>query len=143
MSVLKFKDANSSWVTVPVGGVGVPSGGTQGQVLMKSSATDYATGWGNINTFESGTDGIWTYRKYSDGTYHAWYEGGINLLTGTAWAGGYFHQSSSSLSPPAFSTAVTSLAGSPNSATLGMFCGHATDYSTYWFNDMSSTFNNF
>lgn len=44
MSVLKIKDGNS-WINIPAGGVGVPSGGNQGDVLVKSSATDYATEW--------------------------------------------------------------------------------------------------
>ena len=44
MSQLKIKDGNS-WINIPAGGVGVPSGGTAGQVLTKSSATDYATEW--------------------------------------------------------------------------------------------------
>lgn len=45
MSVLKIKDQNGNWYEVPAGGVGVPSGGTKGQVLKKSSATDYSTEW--------------------------------------------------------------------------------------------------
>ena len=45
MSVLKIKNG-STWEEIPAGGVGVPSGGTAGQVLMKSSSTDYATEWG-------------------------------------------------------------------------------------------------
>lgn len=45
MSVLKIKNG-STWEEIPAGGVGVPSGGTAGQMLMKSSGTDYATEWG-------------------------------------------------------------------------------------------------
>lgn len=60
---LKVKDGNN-WVEIPMikgdtgatgpagqdgqdgqDGVGVPSGGTQGQVLAKASATDYDTTW--------------------------------------------------------------------------------------------------
>ena len=63
---LKVKDGNN-WVEIPMikgdtgatgpagqdgqdgqdgaDGVGVPSGGTQGQVLTKSSSTDYDTAW--------------------------------------------------------------------------------------------------
>ena len=44
MSVLKVKDGGS-WVTLPAGGAGVPSGGSAGQILAKASGTDYATGW--------------------------------------------------------------------------------------------------
>lgn len=46
MSQLKIRNPNdNSWYTIPEGGVGVPSGGTAGQVLTKSSGTDYATEW--------------------------------------------------------------------------------------------------
>ena len=48
MSVLKVKNGNE-WVATLTGGVGVPSGGTQGQVLTKSSAVDYATQWSTIS----------------------------------------------------------------------------------------------
>lgn len=46
MSQLKIKDGNN-WIDIPAGGIGVPSGGTIGQVLQKSSNTDYATEWGD------------------------------------------------------------------------------------------------
>lgn len=48
MSQLKIKDGNN-WIDIPAGGIGVPSGGTTGQVLVKSSNTDYATGWGDVS----------------------------------------------------------------------------------------------
>lgn len=44
MSVLKIKDGNT-WIPMPASGVGVPLGGTHGQVLMKASSTDYDAGW--------------------------------------------------------------------------------------------------
>ena len=44
MSQLKIKDGNN-WVSIPAGGIGVPSGGNTGEYLIKSSATDYATEW--------------------------------------------------------------------------------------------------
>ena len=44
MSVLKIRNG-STWEEIPSGGVGVPSGGNAGDVLVKSSSTDYATGW--------------------------------------------------------------------------------------------------
>lgn len=46
MSQLKVKNGNN-WESIPAGGIGVPSGGTTGQVLQKSSNTDYATEWAN------------------------------------------------------------------------------------------------
>ena len=57
MSKLKIKNGNT-WEEIPVGGVGVPSGGTAGQVLMKSSATDYADEWADIS--EAGAMSKWT-----------------------------------------------------------------------------------
>lgn len=44
MSKLKIKNG-STWEEIPAGGVGVPSGGNAGDVLVKSSSTDYATQW--------------------------------------------------------------------------------------------------
>ncbi len=56
MSKLKIKNGNT-WEEIPAGGVGVPSGGTAGQVLMKSSATDYATQWDNY--FPTIVEDVW------------------------------------------------------------------------------------
>ncbi len=83
---------------------------------------------------ESGTDGIWAYHKYSDRTYHAWYVGAINLGTGTQFgtSGVYYHASLSSLVAPSFSTTVKSLHGESNGALLIVYCGHASDFKTYW-----------
>ena len=53
MSQLKIKNGNN-WESIPAGGIGVPSGGTTGQVLQKSSNTDYATEWASP-TIETGT----------------------------------------------------------------------------------------
>ena len=53
MSKLKIKDGNN-WVEIPASGVGVPSGGTAGQALVKSSGTDYATEWDDISGIPSG-----------------------------------------------------------------------------------------
>ena len=44
MSQLKIKNGNN-WESIPAGGVGVPSGGSAGDILVKSSSTDYATEW--------------------------------------------------------------------------------------------------
>ena len=49
MSVLKIKDDNSVWHEKPAGGVGVPQGGSQGDVLVKASEDDYDTGWGEVS----------------------------------------------------------------------------------------------
>ena len=47
MSQLKIKDGNN-WIDIPASGVGVPSGGSSGQFLKKSSSVDYATQWADI-----------------------------------------------------------------------------------------------
>lgn len=56
MSKLKIRNG-STWEEIPAGGVGVPSGGTAGQILMKSSATDYADKWADIS--EAGAMSKW------------------------------------------------------------------------------------
>ena len=55
MSQLKIKNGGS-WEAIPAGGVGVPSGGSSGQFLKKSSSTDYATEWADL----PGLDLLWT-----------------------------------------------------------------------------------
>lgn len=54
MSQLKIKNGNS-WESIPAGGVGVPSGGDAGDILVKSSSVDYATEWEH-----KGMDLLWT-----------------------------------------------------------------------------------
>lgn len=81
---------------------------------------------------ERGTDGIWTYEKFSDNTYHAWYEGLAGWGAGTSWAGGYFHKATGT-SPPSFSKTVTAETGVKTDANLAMFCGvNLTTLETYW-----------
>jgi len=46
MSTLKIK-SGGTWLNVAGAGVGVPSGGSAGQLLIKASATDYDMGWGS------------------------------------------------------------------------------------------------
>ena len=48
MSQLKIKNGNN-WESIPAGGIGVPSGGSSGQYLKKSSSTDYATEWAGLD----------------------------------------------------------------------------------------------
>lgn len=90
-------------------------------------------------SYASGTDGIWTYRKYGDHTYHAWYVGNINVNAGTALGGGYFHSSTSALTPPSFSSSVTSMSGSANGGNLYAYMGHASDFVSYWWNGVSAS----
>ena len=91
---------------------------------------------------EQGTDGIWTYTKWNNGTYDAVYVGTVNMQTGSAMGGGYFHQTTSVLTPPSFSQTVKSLHGAANSAVLFSYVGHANDYSTYWWNASSTAVSN-
>ena len=91
---------------------------------------------------EKGTDGIWNYTKWADGTYEAVYVGVVNMLAGTAMAGGYFHQTSSTLAPPSFSRSVLSVHGASNGANLYAYVGHANDFSTYWWNNAAAALNN-
>lgn len=91
---------------------------------------------------EQGTDGIWTYRKWNNGSYDAVYVGTVNMQAGSAMGGGYFHQTSSALTPPSFSQTVKSLHGAANSAVLFSYIGHANDYSTYWWNASSTAVSN-
>ena len=64
MSQLKIKNGNN-WESIPAGGIGVPSGGTTGQVLQKSSNTDYATEWATIGIRQ---DILYSQTALSDGT---------------------------------------------------------------------------
>lgn len=99
-----------------------------------------------IHIIESGTNGLWKYIKYSNHTYHAWYEGPINIQAGLTWGvsgnGCYYHESTSSLSPPSFSTSVTSFTGAVNKDLLMAYVGHSPTYSSYWLTGFSAAQNN-
>lgn len=58
MSKLKIRLNGNTWEEIPAGGIGVPSGGTQGQALLKSSNTDYSTAWANITQIHVGQTSI-------------------------------------------------------------------------------------
>ena len=96
----------------------------------------------DLYVVEQGTSGIWTYIKWSNHTYDAWYEGNINLGAGSAMGGGYFHTSSSALTPPTFSATVTSMTGGADGALLYAYVGHSSSYQTYWWNGASASANN-
>lgn len=53
MSRLKIRN-NNEWISIPAGGVGVPTGGTAGQVLKKVSGTNYDTEWSDPTGSGSG-----------------------------------------------------------------------------------------
>jgi len=93
---------------------------------------------------ESGTDGIWSYHKFKDRTYHAWYCGGINLDASIgSFLGGYYHMQRSNLLPPSFSTSILSLTGSANSDMLIVYLGYnLSTHSTYWLNGVTEALNN-
>lgn len=91
----------------------------------------------SLVTVETGTDGIWNYRKYSDGTYEAWFDENVNLLAGTLWSGGfYYHLTSSEYPAPSFSKSVTSRNAHANSGVLLIYAGH--NGSQYFFANSSS-----
>lgn len=91
---------------------------------------------------DSGTDGIWKYHKYSDGTYHAWYEGLAGWATGSAWGGGYFHKGTGA-APPSFSKSVTAETGVKTDANLAMFCGaNLSTLEPYWWTGSASSTSN-
>lgn len=120
--------------------LGVASPGTAATYARRDhvhnmpSASDVGALPDTAGTFTSGVDGIWGYRKYSDNTYHAWWRGSVSFLAGTAFAGGYFHKTNETFSPPSFSTGVTSLSGASDGNQIIAYMGHASDFSTYWFN---------
>ena len=67
MTVLRVKSgAGGTWEEVGGIGVGVPAGGTTGQVLVKTSAADYATAWGSNQPILANTSYLQGYR--ADGT---------------------------------------------------------------------------
>ena len=102
-------------------------------------ATSTSKQTGSVYIVESGKDGIWNYHKYSDGRYHAWYVGALG--TGTAWVGGYFHQATSTLTPPSFSTSVASFEGKTNAGVLAIYCGYGNGFASYWFNGSAPAIN--
>lgn len=91
---------------------------------------------------ETGTSGIWSYRKFSDGTYDAWLAGNANLAAGTAWGGFYFHATTSAYSPPSFSKSVTCIKGAPGGAQLCFFAGSTANYQLYFVNAVAGTSSN-
>ena len=64
MSQLKIKNGNN-WESIPASGMGVPSGGTTGQVLSKVSGTDFDTQWVSQHSFSHET---WTFTLEDDST---------------------------------------------------------------------------
>ena len=66
------------------------------KVLEKITAHDYAY------IVEKGTNGSWSYTKYSDGTYEAYYTAGMALNAGSGGYGGYYHKSTYGLPLPSF-----------------------------------------
>lgn len=95
MSKLKIRDQNdpNTWYEIPAGGVGVPSGGTQGQVLYKTGSADYSTGWGSL-IVESGTSNDWQYWKFADGRVRLRYAATIPSVAITTTAGSVYRISS-------------------------------------------------
>lgn len=72
---------------------------------------------------EQGTSGIWKYRKYSDGTYHAWYEGTVSIESGASWGSGFYYHAASVVTAPLFSNSITSFTAAPIAGQFNMYCG--------------------
>lgn len=103
-------------------------------IIEHAVVTDYVT--------ETGTNGIWKYRKWKSGRYEAYYRDTIKLAAGTAWGSGfYYHPASSTVPPPSFSKSVLFFRGTPQSAALCWCVGYGDNYQTYWVNASSGTLN--
>ena len=83
MSQLKIKDGNN-WIDIPSGGIGVPSGGTTGQVLVKSSNTDYATEWATASEWEDVTSAFTPVTGVTNFT--AFYNAKRNVIWLSGWS---------------------------------------------------------
>lgn len=92
---------------------------------------------------ESGTSGVWKYRKWSDGTYDAWLSASANFSSGTLWANGYYyHQTTSAYAKPSFAANIKTVAANANGSQLCMFCGASgsdTVSKTLYFLDTQSS----
>lgn len=92
-----------------------------------------------------GTESIWTYRKYNDHTYIAWYDGSINIGVGHTYGGVnglYYHESVSSYSPPSFSKTVIRCNGWSTGAQLIAWLGYnltKSKYAFYWLSPNSTS----
>lgn len=81
----------------------------------KITAHDYAY------IVEKGTDGSWSYTKYSDHTFEAVYNGGFALNAGSAWAGGYYHKTTYGIALPSWASSWTLKSAIKTDGIL-MFC---------------------
>lgn len=91
---------------------------------------------------EEGTDGVWTYKKWSNGEYEAIYTSSMALNAGTAWwTGGYFHKSTYGLALPSFALDWYLKSAQKSDAILS-FCVGASIESDglhfYWVNSGSA-----
>lgn len=60
--VLSYQNSSQKWVNTSI--QEIPSGGSTGQVLAKSSNSDYALEWVSKNTYNTATIGYWNSRPY-------------------------------------------------------------------------------
>lgn len=81
-----------------------------------------------VRVVETGTDGIWQYRKWSDGTYDAWGKLSATGLELTQQSGGtYYSATSVPLPNPSFSTGIASVELTPTAPLQsGIFVYRAT-----------------
>lgn len=83
--------------------------------------TDLIRALGVDHVIEQGTDGNWIYRKWNSGRYEAKYYGGFALNAGTAWIGGYFHETTYGLALPSFALNWHLVSAVKSDTTL-LFC---------------------
>lgn len=131
MSQLKIKDG-ANWIPIPAGGVGVPSGGTQGQVLAKTGSADYATGWESL-IVESGTSDGWQYWKFADGRVRLRYAATIPGVAITTSAGSVYRASSVKeiLYPFLVNDAVANVSVRMDSGTHFPWAGGVVSFQSY------------
>lgn len=92
---------------------------------------------------ETGTDSNgWAYEKRSDGTYRATWSGNLSLGSGTSWGGFYYHQQSTAIAVPSFSTGFEVVSAVKNNSQLAWYVGRVastTSLQGYWVNGNSGS----
>lgn len=91
---------------------------------------------------ETGTNNGWAYEKRSDGTYRATWSGNIALGSGTSWGGFYYHQQTTAINAPSFSTGFEVVSAVKNNSQLAWYVGRVastTSLQGYWVNGNSGS----
>ena len=91
---------------------------------------------------ETGTNNGWSYEKRSDGTYRAKWSDDLALNAGSAWGGFYYHQQSTAINVPSFSTGFEVVGAVKNNSQLSFYVGRVastTSLQGYWVNGNSGS----